>query len=86
MMGNNHKTALHDFIWCVFSAVLFYFCMVDRIPGFMDLYAAGLWSGTGFESYEKKDGGDAWWLLTSTAAASFRAVPPPPPPSLRIQM
>lgn len=50
MTGNNHKAALHDFIRCVFSAILFLFCMVDCIPGCGDLYAAFVFSlvlGTG---------------------------------------
>lgn len=38
MVGNNHKTALHDFIWRVS------FCMVDRIPGLRTYKRLFSWS------------------------------------------
>lgn len=42
MMGNNHKTALHDFIRRVFSAVLFRFAWLIAFHGDLLVLGSGL--------------------------------------------
>lgn len=81
MMGNNHKTALHDFIWRVFLCFRFAWLVAFQGLGDSSLFSLVFGSGLVLEVIKAKTVVMPGGFLLFTAAATSRRIninPTPP--------